>query len=184
MSPFLSKASKIKLRVLAWYQIVGGIVGLGITFWLIFRVGQVNSLMILIILFALALYAFSIYSGRLLLIDKYSKGLRLTIINQALQVLQFAMMGYGYLYVSGLMLTVGIKVENGFTFDFNFALASTWNMSIASSETAFNISINLVAIYFIYFSNKLKSTIEKEKASYEEQEISEEPGDEKLALEI
>jgi len=82
------------------------------------------------------------------------------------------------------MLTVGIKIDNGFNFDFNFALTSTWNMSIASSETPFNISINLVAIYFIYFSKKLRLTIEEEKTNYEEQELSEEHGDERLTYEI
>jgi hypothetical protein len=184
MSPFLSKGSKVRLRILAWYQMVGGIMGILLTFWLIFRMGQVNGLIILIVLLALGLYGFSIYSGRLLLTDHYTKGLRLTIINQALQVLQFAMLGYGFLYASGLMFAVGIKMENGLTFDFNFGITSTWNISFASSETPFNISINLIAIYFIYFSNKLRSTIEKEKLCYEEQEISEEPGDEGLPYEV
>ena len=184
MGPFPSKAAKIRLRILAWYQIAGGIGGLAVTFWLIFRIGQVNSLMILIILFALGLYAFSIYSGWLLLTDRRNKGLRLTIINQALQVFQFAMLGYGFLYASGLMLTLGIKVDNGFNFDFNFALTSTWNISVASSEKVFSIALNLVAIYFIYFTARLKLRFDKEKADPGELQISMEAGDEQLTLEL
>ena len=39
MPPFLTKKSKIKkIQVLAWYQIVGGILGLLITIWLIMHI--------------------------------------------------------------------------------------------------------------------------------------------------
>lgn len=67
MLPFISKKSNIKLKILAWYQIIGGIAGLLITIWLLARTGQINGLILLILLFASGLYVFSIYCGRLLL---------------------------------------------------------------------------------------------------------------------
>ncbi|MFI5162037.1 MAG: hypothetical protein ACHQHN_12220 [Sphingobacteriales bacterium] len=106
---FISKKSKIKLKVLGWYQIIGGIAGVLVTIWIVTQLGQVNSWLILIILFVLCLYAFSIYTGRLLLTSRYPTGLKLSIINQAMQILQFAVVGYAFLYVWGLMFTIGIQ---------------------------------------------------------------------------
>ena len=112
MLPFLSKQSRIKLKVLAWYQIVGGITGLLLTIWLIAQTGQINGLILLVLLFATGLYSFSIYCGRLLMTDKYLTGFKLSLVNQAIQILQFAMLGYAFWYASGLMFTLGIKVNN------------------------------------------------------------------------
>jgi len=173
MSPFLTKRSKIKLRVLAWYQIIGGIAGLLITIWLIARTAQINGLILLVLLFAMGLYGFSIYCGRTLLTDKYLLGFKLSIINQAMQILQFAMLGYAFYYVSGSMVILGIKVNNGFTFNFDFGLYSKWQISIATDETEFRLGINLVAIYAIYFIDKLRSTIAEEKANYEAEQLAE-----------
>ena len=167
MPPFLSKSSKIRLRILAWYQIVGGILGLVATVLTIVQAGQVNALVIFIILFAIGLYAFSMYSGRLLLTSRYPTGLRLSRINQIAQIPQIAMLGYAFWYVSGLMFAVGIKVIDGFTFDLNFQLMSTWQISIASADRYFILEINTVAIFWVYFINKLKRDIRDDEDFFE-----------------
>jgi len=167
MPPFLSKDSKIRLKIFAWYQIVGGVAGLLLTIWLIAHLEQINGLILLIILFATGLYAFSIYCGRLLLTPKYPRGLRLSYINQVIQIPQFAMLGYAFWYVSGLMLTLGVIVGDGFNFTFNFSLTSTYQISIATGETAFKLAINIAAIFALYFIDKLKTTIKGEEEAYE-----------------
>jgi hypothetical protein len=183
MLPFLSKKSAIKLKVLAWYQIVGGITGLLLTIWLIAHTGQINGLMLLILLFATGLYGFSIYCGRLLMTTKYLTGFKLSLINQAIQILQFAMLGYAFWYASGLMFTLGIKVNNGFTFTFDFGLFSTYQISLATGETEFKLAINLVAIYAIYFIQNLRSTIAQEKTDVDSLAIFNESEEERLAYE-
>jgi hypothetical protein len=172
MLPFISKSSSVRLRVLGWYQIIGGIAGVLVTIWIVSQLGQVNSWLILVVLFALCLYVFSIYTGRLLLSDNYHRGLKLSIINQALQTLQFAVVGYAFWYASGLMLTVGIKTSEGFTFTFNFGVISSWQISIATSSKEFSLAINLVAIYFLYFTERLQTNIKREKEIYEERQLA------------
>lgn len=183
MPPFLSKQSRIKLKVLAWYQIIGGIMGILVTIWLVAQLGQINGLILLILLFATSLYVFSIYCGRLLLTDKYLTGFKLTIINQVIQIPQFAMLGYAFWYVSGCMVTIGINVDHGFGFDFNFHIMSTYQISVATSETTFKLAINLFAIYLVHFTEKLRTMMKEEKASFDELEISNELKDERLAYE-
>jgi hypothetical protein len=183
MLPFISKKSNIKLKILAWYQIIGGIAGLLITVWLLARTEQINGLILLIILFAFGLYIFSIYCGRLLLTNKYLLGFKLSLINQAMQLFQFGMLGYAFWYVSGLMFITGIKIHDGFTFIFNFGLMSTWQISIATNEREFMIAINLVAIYFVYYTQNLKSAIINEEAGFNELEVFDEAKEEGLAYE-
>ncbi|MBS1532605.1 MAG: hypothetical protein JSU01_20035 [Bacteroidetes bacterium] len=173
MPPFLSKSSKIRLNVLAWYQIIGGILGLVATCMTIVQAGQVNALIIFIILFAIGLYVFSMYAGRLLFTSRYPTGLRLSKINQIAQIPQIAMLGYAFWYVSGSMFAVGIKVADGFTFDFNFGLMSTWQMSIASGDRYFLLAVNVVAIFWLYFIAKLKRDIQDDEDFFEPESVVE-----------
>lgn len=184
MLPYLSKSSKLRLKILAWYQIIGGILGLLLTIWLIAHMQQINGLILLIILFAASLYSFSIYCGRLLLTDKYLTGFKLSIINQIIQIPQFAMLGYAFWYASGLMFTLGVRLSDGLTFTFDFGLFSTYQISIATGETVFKLAINLVAIYMVYFTRKLRSTIQLEKAIFEGQINSDESKDEEAVYKV
>ena len=168
MLPFLSKKSKIKLQILAWYQIAGGIIGLMVTLWLLINTEGLSGPVLFIYLLVFALYGGSIYGGRLLITDKYARGLNLTIVNQLLQVISCSMLGYGFMYIAGAMLLAEIKVENGFKLAFNFGLFSKWNINIATNEKPFQLGVNFAAIYWAYFADKLKTTIKMEKAAYVE----------------
>lgn len=60
------KDSKITLRAIAFYQIIGGIIGIGLVGWLMLRTGQINGPILFILLLATFLFGLSIYSGKLL----------------------------------------------------------------------------------------------------------------------
>ena len=173
MPPFLSKKSAIKLKILGWYQIVGGAFGVLLTFWLLAKTEQVSGLLLILYLAAFSLYAFSVWCGRLLLTDKYIKGLNLTIVNQAMQIISFTMLGYAFMYVSGAMLLGQIEIDHGFTMGFHFGLSSEWRIYFQSDDRSFNLAINFVAIYLLYFTDKLHTTIKNEKAGYEEEQLNE-----------
>jgi len=168
MQPFISPRSKLKLKILGWYQIIGGIIGLLITVWLLAHTGQINGLMLLLLLIAFGLYGFSIYCGRLLFTN-YAKGLSFSVINQALQIVHFAMLGYAYQYVSGLIFEIGMSKRPGFnlTFNFNFTLNSTWQLSIGTSDRSFVLAINLVAVAWLYYIGKLRKTLKTERENFE-----------------
>jgi len=166
----LSKATIIRLRVLAWYQIVGGIVGLLVSIWLLARTETVNGLMMLLFMLAFVLYGYSAYCGRLLLGSNYNKGLTLSYFNQALQVVIFSFAGYSFMYVSGAMVLAGIKYISGgvgLTFAFNFSLTSTWRFWFATNDLSFELSINFVAIYLLIFIDKLRQRVTKDKQDQE-----------------
>ena len=173
MQPFISSKSKIKLKILGWYQIVGGIIGILMTVWLLAHTGQINGLMLLLLLIAFGLYGFSIYCGRLLFKD-YAQGLKLSVINQAIQIIHFAMLGYAYQYISGLMFEIGLSKKPGFNliFNFNFALSSTWQLSVGTSDRSFILAINLMAIGWLYYIEKLKITLKTEQLNFEELKIN------------
>jgi hypothetical protein len=189
MQLFPSKKTKIKLKILAWYQIVGGILGILLSFWLLAHTDPISGLILILYLIAFGLYVFSIYCGRLLLIDKYSTGLNLSIINQALQILSFSMFGYSFMYVSGMMFLGEITMfqdDNGFRLGlhflssgkelfvgFNFFPFSQWRLFFNSEGTPFQLAINFLAIYLIYFGYKLLKTTKHEKITYDRERLAE-----------
>src|SRR5262245_46671187 len=124
MNTILSQDLKSKIKGLAYYQILGGTIGIGLTVWLIATTGTVSGPLMLIFLLAIGLFDFSIYCGLQLLKDNYKIALRLSTINQVVQTISFALPGYAYLFASGLLLSVGIDMTSEFKIDFNVSLPS------------------------------------------------------------
>src|SRR5258706_13508946 len=141
------KDTKLTLKIISWLQIVGGVTGIWLVAHLMLQTGTINGPLLLIFLIGLALFIYSIYSGKRLLtdVDKRS-GIILSIINQAIQLFQWSMFGYGFSYSSGAEITLGIQ---GLTFKFNLAvIVSSFKMAI-NSEDEFFIKINLIAVFVI-----------------------------------
>jgi hypothetical protein len=173
MPPFLSKQSKTRLKILAWYQMIGGLFGVLLTFWLLARTDQISGPILMVYLAAFGLYVFSIYCGRLLLTNKYLLGLNLSTLNQALQVVSFTMFGYAFMYVAGTMLLGEMNIDHGLKLGFNFSLTSSWRIYVGSDDRSINLAINFVAIYLIFFSDKLRDAVKSEKADFENEPIAE-----------
>jgi hypothetical protein len=95
MSDLFSKSIATKLRVLGWYQIIGGVIGVLLTLWLFVKMQTLSGLVILLFIIAFGLYGLSITAGKKLLGAQYKLGLRLSIINQVLQIVGFLFLGYG-----------------------------------------------------------------------------------------
>jgi hypothetical protein len=167
MQTLFSKNINNKLNFLGVYQILGGVLGLMLTIWLLTRVAQMTALIALLFLLAFVLYALSTCCGILLLGRQYSVGLKLSILNQVLQIGSFQFLGYAFLYISGCFLNLGIgygvgNLASGLKMGFDFGLMSKWQLSIASHNHSFALYVNLVAIYLIYFIDKLRGSIKAE----------------------
>lgn len=150
------KNTKIKLKVLGYYQIVGGVAGLAITIYLIAQTATITGLILLLYLIALGLYGFSIYCGTQVLKNK-NHSLNISLINQYLQLISFVILGYGFKYVSGLLLSVGVDLANSFGMKFNMGIISTWEMNWNTDADKIEFNLNLVALFFIIFIDKLKN---------------------------
>ncbi|TSD63360.1 hypothetical protein FFF34_017345 [Inquilinus sp. KBS0705] len=141
---FILKRQKLLLKIIGLVQLIGGIFGIGLMAYLMMHIETITGPTLLILLFGLSLYIYSIYCGKSLLFDRNkTKAIIVGIINQALQILQFGMFGYAFKYVSGFEFTVGIQ---NLSLKFNIsAILSSFTMSI-NSQADFNLSINLMAL--------------------------------------
>jgi hypothetical protein len=141
---FLSKNLKLIQKIIGWIQIIGGIAGLGLMAYLMLHTDAINGPVLLLLLIGVALFIFSIYCGNALLSPlTTNKGIILSLINQALQFIQWSMIGYGISYSSPVQILIGLK---GSVFDISFGLTSTFNMAFNSGDS-FRFEINIVAIF-------------------------------------
>ena len=151
------KNKDTKLKVLGYYQLIGGIAGLALTFYLITQTATITGLILILYLIALGLYSFSIYCGVQVLKNK-KHSLHISLINQYLQLISFAMLGYGFKYVSGLLLSVGVDLTNSLDMNFNMGIMSSWEMNWNTNTDKIQLNLNLVALFFIIFIYKLKNS--------------------------
>lgn len=143
-----------QIKAIALYQIIGGILGIALTVWVMFSGEMVVDQMALrISLFAGGLYLFSILCGRMLF-RNLRRGLVLSIINQLLQVVYFSFGAYGFQYVAGLRVGVGVDMVEGWIFKFRLALSS-FHFSIGTDLGQKFIGVNLVALFLIFWLERL-----------------------------
>lgn len=124
---------------------------------------QYKRILILLFSIALGLYIYSIYCD-ILLLKNSKEGLKHSLINQALQMVSFSFFGYAFQYIAGVYFAIGIDLTDGFYIKFNTGL-STWQIIVNSGEQLLFVNVNLVALFLIFFIEKLKkriSTIEEE----------------------
>ena len=161
MIEIFSKDVAFKLKALGVYQVIFGLMGLGVTFWLLIQTTFSSILLDILFTIPLALYSYSIYCG-ILLFQKQEAAFKHTAINQYLQLVSFSILGYAFKYVSGLMFTVGVDFIHSYVFDFHFGVMSTWNLQIATQSDEIVINFNLVAFALIIFIDRLKMKISVE----------------------
>jgi hypothetical protein len=142
------KNADLTLKIISWMQIIGGIAGLGLIAYLLLQTDTINGAILLIFLIGLSLFIFSIYAGKVLLINSNKKkGIMLALINQTIQLFQWSMFGYGLSYNTGAELLIGIK--SPLSIDFNFGvIIPAFSMSIKSSDQFF-FKINLISVLLI-----------------------------------
>jgi hypothetical protein len=167
MKIFLSQKIQTNLTALGYYQIIGGLIGLGLLISLLTTISFFDALFLTIIISAFILFSFSIYCGGLL-IAKKELGIRLSIINQFLQVISFSYAGYSYQYFSGIGFSLGIDFTESFNFIFYLGFSS-WKLNINTNSILTTIEINLVAILILnnLFSLQKRIQVEKNKSSIE-----------------
>lgn len=174
MTDFISKKTLTKLKILAWYQIIGGIVGICSIIWVALYIKTLSLKAIAVVVVFLILYSFSVYCGTLLLNRKYQKGLLFTLIHQIFQIVNFSALGYTFLYVSGMILSVGLNFDTQ-NFIFRYYIASEWKITLDSTDKPLIISINFIAVYGVYIAEKLSITLKKEAALNEDHHFEHTP---------
>jgi len=154
-----------KLDFLSGYQMVGGIIGLIFMTYLFFNLDEVNLLYILILGFGIVFYLFSFMTG-LFLFQRKTYGLKLSLINQILQVIGFSFLGYAFEFVAGISFDVFFRFTNGFDVGSNIGL-SNWHILINNDAGVQEFSINLVAVFLVLFILKLFKDCKTESSTNE-----------------
>ena len=160
MTNSISKNISRKIKGLGIYQIAGGIIGIGLSIWLIASEGALSGIVLVLVLFAIGFFSFSIYCGSLLLKNK-ENGLRYSLINQYLQLINFSIGGYAFQYISGVFFSAGIDLTNSPAFKINLGV-SAWQMNVNSEKEVILINLNFVAVFLIIFIGKLQKGINEE----------------------
>ena len=116
---------------------------------------SVNILFIeqyLLIFFGVLLYLFSILCGLVLLKDQ-KKGLKISVVNQILQIINFSILGYAFKYISGLYISFGVDLTN-FNLELDFGLSS-WQFLFNVQSTTCQLYINILPLFLLHYIYKL-----------------------------
>lgn len=139
--------------LLAIYQVIGGLIGLFYCYNFIYSQPN-NFSAIAFALIGTFFYLFSIFCGLLIQIKNNLLSLKLSSLNQILQVVNFSIAGFGFKYVSGIVLSIGINYMEDFLLTSNFNVSEfLLNINVAS-EVSF-LNLNLVAVFLIYYIDRL-----------------------------
>lgn len=156
----------MKIKLIGLYQIIGGIIGIGMFIGLVFAIGEVNLTLLLLLVLSALLFCYSIFCG-VMHFRNPALGLRLTFINQLIQVFQLALLGYYYKYISGFGIMIGADLTDDLLLGFSFDISSFQMHFDTGSETSF-VKINIVAPLLAYYSLVLQ---ERYQAIVKEREI-------------
>lgn len=130
------------------YQILGGILGLVFSFMeLKGNLSYIAGLTGLLYALAGFLYSFSIFCG-IKLITSFAEGISFSRYNQCLQLIVFAVFGYGYSYAAGFKFLIGFDATSELRLFYKYSL-SDWRFMINSSSEASYIAINIMALAVI-----------------------------------
>ena len=151
---------KSKLKALGVYQIIGGIIGIGLTINLISTLISIPKILFPLFFVAFSLFSYSIICG-IIIFKSIKKGLRYSKINQILQVVHFMAFGYAYQYISGINFSIGLDLTESLNFKANLNL-SAWQLNINTDDPNLIINLNLVALFLIIWIDKAKVATHKE----------------------
>ena len=147
-------ASKYTYWLLGTYQLFSGLFGYYLVFQQSFRYILSN---ILIFVFIIGLFTYSIVSGCYLFGKNKLKGLNLSIINQALQLIQIAVLGFGFYYVAGLYLGIGFSDTPDFHFIFRDSLfQSSCYITLRASSDEISLVFNIVSLLLLLLLSRMK----------------------------
>lgn len=151
-------------RIVAALQIVGGLFGI---YFIAFS-GEFSGSLI-IFLFALLLFATSVWSG--VLLARGSKvGLTASFVVQAFQLVQVNVPGFLYSFCCGLVLVSGLGGSVGnpkinFNFFYGSRFVVLFNSALVQAPTAILTGLNLVALlclvclYYVRMADKKRPQI-------------------------
>lgn len=163
------KAINKEVNFLAGYQIVGGLIGVVLITYMMAPLEEINFYYISIMTFGLLLYVFSFLCGLFVFLRK-SFSLKISLINQALQVIGFSLFGYGFEFVAGASFDIFFDYNDGLDITTSLGFCN-WHLLLNNDTGVIQVSINIVAIAMIIFILYLRKQYVKMLANIEANDI-------------
>jgi hypothetical protein len=144
------RISKLCIGLLGIYQIAGGLFGLQAVF-------KQSITFILIHLFSytivIGFFVFSICSGIYLIRNKdLAKGIKLSFINQIIQLIQFEIVGNGLYFVAGSYIALKFTFLPNFSLQLDYSLFRSYSfISFLVNSSIIYVSINIISVILIIF---------------------------------
>jgi hypothetical protein len=154
------KSTEIKL--IGAFFLVAGLYGFITFLGIIFPLNGFGSFFNL---FPTLLFALTLYSGYLILLKEDEKGLEYGRAVIALQIVQFHILGVGYLFVTGGYIFIGFT---NFNFGIKFGLDNTFMINLAEETNNFQLRLNVLALTIFMYLSKVMNKIENERVVQEE----------------
>ncbi len=150
----MKKRFKVIVNALAAWQIFGGFLGIGLAIRIMPGLKGLSGTGSGMVFLAAVFYLFSVACGIILFKNRKS-GLNLSLLNQVLQVLNFAIGSYAYNYVAGFKIGFGIDFMSGWLLKLNLSVSS-FRLILNSPTGSFFMGLNLLALVLVYVIERLK----------------------------
>ena len=157
--------TKKQIKRIAYYQIIGGLSGLLIGAWGLTRVSATSYGVVIFFFIGAILFSFSIYCGQRLLKGEIHKALKLSSVNQILQLFTISVLGFSFTYTAGLYLALGFDYSSDFKVALSYQI-SQYFISFEELSKKVVFQVNLVALFVLYWISKVKQKVEKELSLY------------------
>jgi hypothetical protein len=162
---YLSKKTKSGLLKLAIYQMAGGIFGILFIVLFLWGVQAINWKGMIVYSVGFILFAYSVFCGVLLLRSKEA-ALNCSLFNQLIQFISFALFGFAFKFTAGIFLSPGIDLTKSAIIDCHFGL-SRFEIAFQTESDKIELNFNLVALYLVYYIDKMRRKIREEKMTME-----------------
>lgn len=160
MEKIIFKKTKSEISGLGIYQIIGGAIGIVVVIWALLNNQQYSTTVFLLYLVIAAFFTFSIYCG-ILCIKQHNNVLKFSLLNQALQLISFALLGFAFKYVAGAYLDIGMDFA---TWDFSFKIGlSAVEINVNSDPDRLQFMFNFVALAMLLWIDRLMKKVKRER---------------------
>jgi uncharacterized membrane protein len=149
------------IEYLGYYEIIAGIIGILIMILSNYDKLSTNGFYLFSLSVFLGLCGFSIYSGLLLIRQKYLRGINCSIFLQVIQIVSFAILGYIFDFAIGFYIRCTIELTNDSIVGFDFGFTN-WNLARNANSDLLEINFNIVAIILLSIIFKFKEHMIKE----------------------
>ena len=158
----LTDKLKNDIAKLGGYQIFGGVLGFVMMGWkTISPIDWTDSIFLFGMMLAVSFFSFSIYCG-FLCIRLKGNFIRLSLINQLLQIVSFSVVGIAYKFFCGIYFTVGLDLTRSFSVNFGLGFSDLHIGLFMNQELAI-VNFNLIAFAALYWVDKLSQRVKTEK---------------------